>query len=55
MSKGRVYIATAEGDIYVLDAETGCVHWTLEAEAGIRTALTMEQRDDGGQTVYFGD
>lgn len=55
VSKGRVYIATAEGDIYVLDAETGCVHWTLEAEAGIRTALTMEQRDDGGQTVYFGD
>ena len=53
--KGRMYITTAEGDIYVLDAKTGCVHWTMEAEAGIRTALTMEQRDDGGHTAYFGD
>ena len=26
---GRVYVATAEGDVYVLDAKTGCVHWTL--------------------------
>ena len=53
--KGRLYIATAEGDLYVLDAKTGCVHWTIEAEAGIRTAITIEQRDDGGQTAYFGD
>jgi polyvinyl alcohol dehydrogenase (cytochrome) len=53
--KGRLYIATAEGDLYVLDAKTGCVHWTIEAEAGIRTAMTLEQRDDGGLTAYFGD
>ena len=52
---GRLYIATAEGDLYVLNAKTGCVHWTIEAEAGIRTAITIEQRDDGGQTAYFGD
>ena len=52
---GRLYIATAEGDLYVLDAKTGCVHWTIEAEAGIRTAMMMEQRDDGGLTAYFGD
>src|SRR4051812_8737681 len=27
---GRVYAATAEGEVYVLDAKTGCIHWTLE-------------------------
>ena len=27
---GRVYVGTAEGDVYSLDAKTGCVHWTIE-------------------------
>jgi len=52
---GRVYAATAEGVVYVLDAETGCVHWTLEVEASIRSALTLDQRDDGQLIAYFGD
>ena len=52
---GRVYVATAEGDVYVLDAKTGCVHWTLEVEAGIRSAITLEQRGDGQLVAYFGD
>ena len=52
---GRVYVATAEGDVYVLDAKTGCVHWTLEIEAGIRSAITLDQRGDGQLVAYFGD
>ena len=52
---GRLYIATAEGELYVLDAKTGCVHWTLEAEASIRSAITLEQRTDGMLVAYFGD
>ena len=44
---GRVYAATAEGELYVLDAKTGCVHWTLEVEASIRSAITLEQRASG--------
>jgi polyvinyl alcohol dehydrogenase (cytochrome) len=52
---GRVYVATAEGDVYVLDAKTGCVYWTLEVEAGIRSAITLEQRGDGQLVAYFGD
>jgi polyvinyl alcohol dehydrogenase (cytochrome) len=52
---GRLYVATAEGDVYVLDATTGCVHWTLEVEASIRSALTLEQRNDGQLVAYFGD
>ena len=52
---GRLYAATAEGDVYVLDAKTGCVHWTLEVEAGIRSAMTLDQRGNGDLVAYFGD
>jgi polyvinyl alcohol dehydrogenase (cytochrome) len=52
---GRMYVATAEGDVYVLDAKTGCVYWTLEVEAGIRSAITLDQRGNGQLVAYFGD
>ena len=52
---GRLYVATAEGEVYVLDAKTGCVHWTLEVEAGIRSAITLDQRGNGQLVAYFGD
>jgi polyvinyl alcohol dehydrogenase (cytochrome) len=52
---GRLYVATAEGEIYGLDAKTGCVHWTLEVEASIRSAITLEQRTNGELIAYFGD
>src|SRR5688572_23691504 len=52
---GRLYSGTAEGEVYVLDAKTGCVHWTLEVEAGIRSAITLDQRGNGELVAYFGD
>lgn len=52
---GRVYVATAEGEIYVLDAKTGCVHWTLEVEASVRSAMTLDERSNGDLVAYFGD
>jgi polyvinyl alcohol dehydrogenase (cytochrome) len=39
----------------VLDAKTGCVHWTLEVEAGIRSAITLDQRGNGQLVAYLGD
>ncbi len=52
---GRVYAATAEGEVYVLDAKTGCIHWTLEVEASIRSAIVLDQRGNGQLVAYFGD
>ncbi|MBI4885752.1 MAG: PQQ-binding-like beta-propeller repeat protein [Acidobacteria bacterium] len=52
---GRVYVATAEGELYVLDAKTGCVHWTLEVDAAVRSAITLEERSGGALVAYFGD
>ena len=52
---GRVYVATAEGELYVLDAKSGCVYWTLEVEAAVRSAITLNERPDGTLVAYFGD
>ena len=52
---GRLYAATAEGEVYALDGKTGCIHWTLEVEASIRSAITLDQRGDGQLVAYFGD
>jgi polyvinyl alcohol dehydrogenase (cytochrome) len=54
---GRLYVGDAEGDLFALDAETGCIRWTIEAEAGIRSAVTIAPSRAGGSRLaaYFGD
>jgi len=52
---GRIYVADAEGDLFALDAQTGCIHWTTEVEAGVRSAVTIGKRAAGGFAAYFGD
>jgi polyvinyl alcohol dehydrogenase (cytochrome) len=52
---GRIYVGDAEGDLFALDAKTGCVYWHTEVEAGIRSAITLGERNGGGLTAYFGD
>lgn len=52
---GRVYVGTAEGDVYSLDAKSGCVYWTYQTDAGVRTAISVGTRSDGKLVAYFGD
>lgn len=55
---GRVFIGSQGGIVYSLDAETGCVHWYLEAGASVRTGMTVAEIDvdDGPREVLlFGD
>lgn len=52
---GRVYVGDAEGDLFALDAQTGCIHWTTEVEAGVRSAITIGKHGPGGLAAYFGD
>jgi polyvinyl alcohol dehydrogenase (cytochrome) len=51
----RVYVASAEGDVYSLDAKSGCVYWSYQAEAGIRSAVNIGRNSQGKLTAYFGD
>ena len=50
----RVYVGSWEGDVFSLDAKTGCIYWTLQVEAGVRSAISIGQTS-GGLTAYFGD
>ena len=53
---GRVFVGADTGFVYSLDAQSGCVHWSFRASAGVRTAPTVG--GGGGSNrflVYFGD
>jgi polyvinyl alcohol dehydrogenase (cytochrome) len=51
---GRVFTGSASGAVYSLDAAAGCIHWKFEAEATVRTAISIGKA--GGRTIaYFGD
>ena len=38
---GRVYVTSTTGRVYSLDAQTGCTHWTFDAAAPVRTAVSI--------------
>lgn len=48
---GRVLVGSAAGQVYSLDATTGCIHWRFQADAGVRTAITVGPDN----VAYFGD
>jgi len=51
---GRVFVGSASGAIYSLDAATGCTYWKYDSGAQVRTAVSIGMA--GGKTVaYFGD
>lgn len=52
---GRVYVGSWEGDVYSLDAGTGCIRWAMQAEAGVRSAVSIGQDRSGRLVAYFGD
>lgn len=51
---GRVFVGSAGGKVYALDANSGCTHWEFAALAPVRTAISVGQ-GPRGWTVYFGD
>ncbi len=52
---GRVYLSSWEGDVFSLDARSGCIHWRLETEAGIRSAITLGMGAENKLVAYFAD
>jgi polyvinyl alcohol dehydrogenase (cytochrome) len=52
---GRVFLGVDTGYVYSLDAATGCVHWSFEAGAGVRTAITVARITKTRSTAFFGD
>jgi polyvinyl alcohol dehydrogenase (cytochrome) len=38
---GRVFVASASGRVFALDARTGCTYWTYDAAAGSNSAIVV--------------
>jgi polyvinyl alcohol dehydrogenase (cytochrome) len=53
---GRLFVGSNSGDVYSLDARTGCTIWIYHAKSAVRTAIVLGPRTgDTGITAYFGD
>lgn len=54
---GRIFIGVDTGAVYSLDAASGCVYWSYQAEAGVRTAVNIAPVKTGNAkyAAYFGD
>jgi polyvinyl alcohol dehydrogenase (cytochrome) len=55
---GRVFLGVDTGAVYSIDAESGCVYWSYQADAGVRTAISVGPLKGKGPAkygVYFGD
>jgi len=55
---GRVFVGTLRGQVYSLDAATGCVYWAVKHPTGIRSALSITRVPNANPAkyvAYFGD
>ena len=58
LAGGRVFVGSIAGNVYSLDAKTGCVHWAFNAGAIVRTAISVGRLGAGLPARYgafFGD
>ena len=54
----HLYVGTANGLVYSLNAKTGCTYWTFQAESDIRASVSVGpfgKPSDKKYAVYFGD
>jgi polyvinyl alcohol dehydrogenase (cytochrome) len=51
---GRVFIGSDNGFVYSIDAASGCVYWSFQAQGGVRTAISIGQTGSR-YAAYFGD
>jgi polyvinyl alcohol dehydrogenase (cytochrome) len=55
---GRIFVGTLRGQIYSLDAKTGCLYWAVKNPTGVRSAISIERLPNSNPPKYvafFGD
>ena len=55
---GRVFTGSEGGQVFALDAATGCIQWSFQAETAVRTAITLGAvpgKNPAQYAAYFGD
>jgi polyvinyl alcohol dehydrogenase (cytochrome) len=54
----RVFTGTLAGDVYAIDARSGCVYWAFRATAGVRSGVALGDAGGGASSVpavFFAD
>lgn len=51
---GTVFVGSAGGVVQALDAKTGCLHWTFQANGPVRMAI-LGVPNSAGYSLLFGD
>jgi len=56
---GRVFVGSEAGDVFALDADSGCTYWSYHARGGIRAAVSIgpytTAAGESGYAAYFAD
>ncbi|HIE94876.1 MAG TPA: cytochrome C oxidase Cbb3, partial [Acidobacteria bacterium] len=52
---GRALVGSGVGVVYALDADTGCLQWAHETDAGVRSTIIVGPGPGGRATAFFGD
>lgn len=53
---GRVFVGSNGGEVYSLDASTGCIYWSYDARGIVRSAIRIVRSPKTRRWVaYFGD
>jgi polyvinyl alcohol dehydrogenase (cytochrome) len=58
IAAGRVFVGSIAGNVYSLDASTGCVHWHFQADTTVRTAVSIGRVQSARGPIdaaFFGD
>ena len=57
LAGGRLFFGSIAGNVYSLDARTGCVYWAYDAGTIVRTAISVGPLPaaDGRHAAFFGD
>ncbi|MFN3231767.1 MAG: PQQ-binding-like beta-propeller repeat protein [Alphaproteobacteria bacterium] len=59
IAAGAIFVGSHNGMVFALDRDTGCVHWTFQASAEVRTGIAIDPWDAGDAEadpqLYFGD
>jgi polyvinyl alcohol dehydrogenase (cytochrome) len=51
---GTLFVGSAAGTVQALDAKTGCIHWTFQANGPVRST-TVAVKGASGYSLVFGD
>lgn len=53
---GRLFVGSPSGAVYALDATTGCLHWSYQAEGPVKAPVLVGPFGPGARlAVFFGD